>query len=185
MPKKRIIDARSFLEDLRSGMKDADLMAKYSLTGKGLQSALRKMVAAGVLESVELESRSIEYTDSVGVQGLRRLDRNPLDFPLPIYDENNPQIRGIVHDITEKGVGTVGIRTQAHDVRVFAIPANEFFLVEPVVFEAKCRWTRTDKIDGSLLAGFEIITVSRGNLKALRKLIQALTFADTDFGRSY
>jgi hypothetical protein len=185
MAKKRTIDARSFLEDLRSGMNDADLMAKYRLTGKGLQSALRKMVDAGVVNVVELDGRSIEYTDTVGVQGLRRLDRNLLDFPLPIYEESNPGIRGIVHDITEKGVGTVGIQTQAHDVSVFAIPANEFFLLEPVVFEARCRWARIDKVDGSLLAGFEIIKVSKGSLRSLRKLIQALTFADTSYAGSH
>jgi hypothetical protein len=177
MPEKRTIDARSFVEDLRSHMSDADLMNKYKLTVKGFQSALKKLVAAGVVASTELDGRSFECTDSVGVQGLRLLDRSLLDFPLPIYEENDPAVRGIVHDITEKGIGTVGIETEERDIRVFAIPADEFFLVEPVVFEANCRWAKRDDESGSIMAGFEIINVSKGSLTALRKLIQALTFA--------
>jgi hypothetical protein len=178
MPEKKMIDARSFVGDLRSSMNDLDLMNKYKLTAKGLQSALRKLVAAGVVRSTELDSRSFDCVDSVGVQGLRSLDRNLLDFPLPICEENNPEIRGTVHDITERGVGTVGIETEANDIRVFAIPADEFFLVEAVVFKAKCRWVKRDEESGSAMAGFEIMNVSKGSLTALRKLIQALTFAE-------
>ncbi|MBI5569621.1 MAG: hypothetical protein HY914_06710 [Desulfomonile tiedjei] len=43
------IDAKSVLDDIRSGLDDAALMQKYNLSAKGLQSLFGKLVKAGLL----------------------------------------------------------------------------------------------------------------------------------------
>jgi hypothetical protein len=48
--KKKVIRAKLVLEDIRSGMNDWELMAKYKLSSKGLQSLFKKLGDAGLLK---------------------------------------------------------------------------------------------------------------------------------------
>lgn len=57
-PKPRI-PARQAVADIRSGMSDADLMAKYGLSATGLQALFRKLLTAGALKKDELNSRQL------------------------------------------------------------------------------------------------------------------------------
>jgi hypothetical protein len=54
---KRQIRVREALKDLRSGMNDVELMAKYHLAARGLQSLFQKLVEAGMLTRKELDAR--------------------------------------------------------------------------------------------------------------------------------
>jgi len=54
---KRKIDADVALKDIRAGMTDAELMAKYRLSAKGLQSLFNKLLLAGLIELEELDIR--------------------------------------------------------------------------------------------------------------------------------
>lgn len=54
---KRQIRVREPLEDLRAGMDDVALMAKYQLSAKGLQSLFSKLVIAGLTNLEELNQR--------------------------------------------------------------------------------------------------------------------------------
>ncbi len=54
---RRRIDADVALKDIRSGMTDAELMAKYRLSAKGLQSLFNKLLLAGLIEIEELDLR--------------------------------------------------------------------------------------------------------------------------------
>lgn len=49
---KPLIEAKLALEDIRSGMSDVDLMLKYKLSSKGLQSLLGKLGQAGLLKHI-------------------------------------------------------------------------------------------------------------------------------------
>ena len=55
---KVTIDAAQVLRDIRSGMEDADLMGKYNLSARGLQSLFRKLTNAKLLTETELDSRA-------------------------------------------------------------------------------------------------------------------------------
>ncbi len=48
--KKKVIEAKLVLEDIRSGVSDLELMAKYKLSSKGLQSLFKKLGDAGLLK---------------------------------------------------------------------------------------------------------------------------------------
>ena len=52
---KVVIDAKQATLDIRAGLSDATLMAKYRLNAKGLQSLRSKLVGAGLLKPSEIE----------------------------------------------------------------------------------------------------------------------------------
>lgn len=54
---KRKINADVALRDIRSGMTEAELMAKYRLSAKGLQSLFNKLLLAGLIDLEELDLR--------------------------------------------------------------------------------------------------------------------------------
>ncbi|MFH0825246.1 MAG: hypothetical protein V2B18_21045 [Pseudomonadota bacterium] len=54
---KPVINAKQAVEDVRSGMSDDALMAKYDLSAKGLSSLFDKLVKGKMIEEAELEER--------------------------------------------------------------------------------------------------------------------------------
>ena len=61
------IDAKQALQDIRSGMTDAQLMDKYNISARGLESLLKKLVQAGVLLQSEIDDRHPLRTTSVDI----------------------------------------------------------------------------------------------------------------------
>jgi hypothetical protein len=64
-PKKRQIKAQDILKDIRSGMGDDALMAKYLMTHRQLQFALRQLIKLGLATSLELANRLSITTSQV------------------------------------------------------------------------------------------------------------------------
>lgn len=58
MAEKRSISAREALADIRVGMTDDQLMAKYRLTDKGLWSLKSKLLAAGLVAQAQFDKLS-------------------------------------------------------------------------------------------------------------------------------
>jgi len=56
-PEKPVIKAREAAQNVHAGMSDAQLMKRFNISAKGLQSLLRKLVAAGLITEEELEAR--------------------------------------------------------------------------------------------------------------------------------
>lgn len=72
---RRKIDAHKMLADMRSGMDDDSLMAKYDLTSRGLQSALRKIIQAGMATPLEI-SRRFSSTDTQTKETSREMGKS-------------------------------------------------------------------------------------------------------------
>jgi putative two-component system response regulator len=62
---KTQIHASEALRDVRAGLDDAELMAKYDISSRGLQSLFRKLIASGLLEENEIEARMRRPEESV------------------------------------------------------------------------------------------------------------------------
>ncbi len=60
---RRKISAKNVLEDIRSGMDDEQLMIKYDLLPRQLQSVLRQIISAGLATPMEM-SRRLSITKS-------------------------------------------------------------------------------------------------------------------------
>jgi hypothetical protein len=61
---KRVINGRAAAEDIRHGMDDYALMAKYWITPVGLESLYRKLLAAGFLTAAEVNLRRSDVLES-------------------------------------------------------------------------------------------------------------------------
>jgi hypothetical protein len=154
-------------------------MEKYNLTDRLLQKVFNRLVDAKVISWSEIQERVRPYEDSEHLQTVtvRILPREKVDFPLPVYEADHPEIRGFVKDITEKGLGIKGIEARVDQVKTLVIPADELFQVSPLHVTARCRWAQIQP-DGHYVGGFEISKVTAGDLTELCKLIQSLTLAD-------
>jgi len=158
---KRHILATDIVRDIRSGMTEAELLAKYQLSSAQLQNIIAKLVGANVR--------------------IRKSPRDKIEFPLPVYEEGNPGLEGTIRDISRSGVGVRGIDAAAGQIKILVIPADELVLIHRVgriVFEAECRWAGRNANNRDCLGGFEIIQVYEGSFEILQEALRALNVPD-------
>lgn len=167
------LEPPEMVRDIRSGMTDFELMEKHDLSPKGLQRAFDELLKSGELDQAELDGRFPAY-DSVTVQSLREMPRYFLAVAVDIYELGHPENRGILRDITEKGVGVVGIKAVRGERKTFTVPSEKFIDEGPIVFDAKCMWATPERWDQESAAGFQIMKISEKSLQDLRELIHSL-----------
>jgi hypothetical protein len=171
-----IIQARQFAEDIRSGMSDFELMEKYRLSAKGIQSAFSKLLDNGIVTVEELYGgRARSGADTVIIDDPRRIPRHYLSVSVSIYDPNLPTQKGKLHDITERGIGVRGLEVRIGETKAFVIPCRDFLGVDNLWFEAKCLWVRPAAKPSDWRAGFQITKITPEYLTHLRELIHLLT----------
>jgi hypothetical protein len=175
-PSRRRISTKQLIADVRAGMSNQELMGKYKLTAIGLENAFKQLVETKSINPDELFGPPTLRHDAVLPQGIRELERYYLDFELPVIDTGPPEIDGKVRDITEKGLGVVGIPSEIGDVKTLLILHEEFVVIEPFLFEAQCRWVRKSPQDGEVTAGFLITRIADEDHKQLKQLIELVTF---------
>jgi len=178
MPSTHKIKARDLLEDIRSGLSDSELMEKFEMSLPALQSAFQQLIEARLITRKELRSRSESSSGDQPGDDTRRLPRNYLVIPLEIYDCNDAANKGVIRDLTEKGLGIFGIRSALDEVKRLIIPQSDLNAFAPVSFEARCRWTKKDE-QGEYLSGFQIVSIEEQDLNTLRQLIEELSFGDS------
>jgi hypothetical protein len=171
MPSKGRISAAEFVKDLRHRMTSSELMTKYSLAPRELDGILVQLKRAMVNPS-DIYGRTSPNQAGEAVERIRSLHRNKVPLPVPIYEVTDPQIRGVIRDISEKGVGVQGLETKVDEVKTLVVLANEFFSINPFKLEAKCRWINPTGDASGHLAGFEITNISGRGLDALRRFIE-------------
>ncbi|HMK34379.1 MAG TPA: hypothetical protein VK463_04875 [Desulfomonilaceae bacterium] len=179
MVAKRKIKAADMVKDIRAGLTDPEIMEKHTLSPKGLQSVLRKLLEAEFVSPDEIYGRSPSTEEIVDIgASYRIIKRYDLDIPLHVHEFDNPDSRGLVRDISVNGVGICGIEASVDEIKIFVIPADRLLGIERVAFEAVCRWVTRDKIDAECVGGFEILNVMEGNLKDLELVLRAIPLED-------
>lgn len=103
---KRKISADVAIKDIRSGMSDAELMGKYRLSAKGLQSLFKKLLAVGLIKVEELDQRMPTFMGTVFVTneiGLQEFRVELEDSVTPARGEPYPHlsIESVLKDIRE------------------------------------------------------------------------------------
>jgi PAS domain S-box-containing protein len=180
MPAPRKIRARDIVRDIRAGMTDAELMEKYRLSAKGVQVIFEQVLRAKIIPASELKDRNSAYVDTVTLEDLRLLPRMNLFAPLPIHEQSQPEATGMVQDITARGLRVTNLDVSEGDHKKLVIPADELFMIDRVVLDAKCRWTERQGPSQQIFAGFEITDIESGNIGELLLLIQSISRADRD-----
>jgi len=173
-PPKRKISASDFVDDIRSGMSQVALMEKYGLSSRGLVSAYRKLVDAGILEPEEAPE-NLERDEVEVVEELRQEARCYLDFELPVIDVGSSDVQGRIRDITVGGLGVIGVPAEVDEVKTFMVYHEKFALIKPFLIEARCRWAKREGQNGHCVAGFEITNMSEKDLEQLRKLVKIIS----------
>jgi hypothetical protein len=169
---KRELEAKDLIFDIRAGMTDSQIMEKYRLSFRGLQSALKKLLNVQAISPEELYERLPLY-EVMTVDDMRQLVRAPLEYDLPVYEPENPSAEGRVRNITEQGVGIAGIEARVGATKTLVIEASEIAAFDAITFNAQCRWVKK-KVSGEYVAGFEITRITKDNLERLRQLIQGI-----------
>jgi hypothetical protein len=170
MPPRVKISAAEFVQDLRTGLTSCELMNKYSLAARELDGVLAQVKKA-LGDPLVIYGRASQ--DAGGTQDkIRFFRRHRVDLPVVICDVNNPAVRGEVRDVSEKGIGVQKMDTKVDEVKNLLVLANEYFSINPFVFEAQCRWTSPTTDERHLLAGFEIIKISEESSKSLGRFIK-------------
>jgi hypothetical protein len=166
-PRIRAVDV---IRDIRSGMSAAELMKKYTFSSRGLHVLFRKLLEAKAMTKDELENHSALYQVEDDVKGVRRSVRKRTVFLVHVYDAKNPSGKGVVRDVSEKGLCIEGIQSSIGEVKSLIIRTGAFGSGTTAVFDAKCRWVNR-AVGPRVVAGFEITSISTLDSTELRKLI--------------
>jgi hypothetical protein len=171
MPIRVKISAAEFVQDLRTGLTSCELMNKYSLAARELDGVLAQ-VRKALGDPAMIYGRASQDVTVGTKDKIRFFRRHKVDLPVVICDVNNPAMRGEVRDVSEKGIGVQKMDTKVDEIKNLVVLANEYFSINPFVFEAQCRWTCPTTDERHLLAGFEIIKISEESSKSLGKFIK-------------
>jgi DNA-binding HxlR family transcriptional regulator len=172
--RKPVIKAKDAVAAIRAGMDDLSLMRTLGISAKGLQSLFDKLVHAGLLTNEEFQQRPQPSTHDSVIEDVSRLRKHYLAVSAPVYDPENPSSMGAIRDVTENGIGIIGIKANVGDVKSLMIPTQAISSGENIWFEAVCLWSGQDEHNGEPVTAFQITKISEGSLKALRELIDAL-----------
>jgi len=167
----REISAREVVKDIRFGMTAAEIMVKYKVSGKGFQDLLSQLVNLGAVEKDEIEKRSSLYDGDGAEANFRQTPRKRVGFPLQVADLKNSLSTGYVRDISPKGVSVAGLDARPGEIKSLVVSVGGFSGCEPFGFEARCVWVQQTRGRPEVLAGFEIIRISKTCLRELTKLL--------------
>ncbi len=173
---KPIINAKDIIDDIRSGLDDAELMRKYKLTSKGLQSAFTKLINNRLMTVDEIYGqRRSEDEDTVIIDDMTLIQKHFLTVTAPVCEAGKPEIQGRLQEITERGLTISGIESRIGEVKSFVVPCQEFLKIKEIIFEAKCLWAKKKRAAKEWSAGFQITQIDKKNLANLRELVRVLT----------
>jgi hypothetical protein len=175
MAAEREIRAKELVNDIISGLGDNELIHKYRLTFRGLQSVYRKLVELDIVDAQFLEGR-IATPFNAETTVITRLPRKEIYIPLPVRDEANPLVLGLVMNLSERGLGIKGLQAEVDEIKRFVIKPEKFLDVNSVTLKAKCRWVQPSDDPQEIMSGFEIVSIAERELKKLKHLIQTLEY---------
>lgn len=179
MGRKRQINGRNIINDLRSGMTDLELQLKYGLSTHGLCNIYEKLVNSEAVSHSELSACSRLYRIRSDYRDVRSYPRADVVVRLPIYDLGTGSV-GLLRDISEKGLRVAGIEVGVGQIKTFQIPLDIFMQADPLLIFAECKWTKTRrKRQEYVVAGFEIIDLSANDSDTLQDFMSVLLLSES------
>lgn len=161
--------------DIRSGMSELEIMNKYGLSSRGLQSAFWKLVRSGALTWEEILNNFPNLEESVTLQLIRKNIRSYPILSVKVYEENNPQNEGKLRDLSETGLGITGMQACVGEEKKIVLVPDEFMDLNAMTLKVVCRWFRPDAAKGLHSAGFQIQNLNDENSRTIRELVQLMT----------
>ncbi len=171
VPTKIVIHEQEIVQDIKSGIGRSELMEKYHLSLRALRWVIMSLVSSGALKWQEAYGKICSEGDELVAGQLRASKRLKLDFDAPIYEMNNPGMRGTIRDLNERGIGARGIKAEVGETKTLVIGGDEFGEYAAFALDALCRWVSKDP-SGEYLAGFEISNISVAGMGEFQILIE-------------
>ncbi len=169
------IKTSEVLADIRLGMTEPQIMEKYGLSSRGLQSTFWKLIRSGALTWDELLSIYPNLEDSVTLQRIRNSVRNYPILGIKVYEETNPDNKGKIKDLSDKGFGVIGIFASVGEKKTLVLVPDELADLEPFSVVAECRWFKPNGHGGLSSAGFEMLHIDEKIAVAIQELVQLMT----------
>jgi len=170
----RKLNLVAILADIRNGMSKPDLLKKYTLSEEMLKQVVQKLLAAEGKRSA-YDGPETVIDEPAEFLGTRELVRHEVDFDLPVYEIDRPEIVGRVRDVSEEGMSLSGLEVSRGDMKTLVILADHLGQFSSFEFKGYCRWSFTDPLDGARLAGFGIEKISKTDANELQRLIRLIT----------
>jgi hypothetical protein len=172
LPESGRLEIKAIVADIRARATDFELCHKYDLSFEELPGVLEKLVELGVIRAAELQERSAFYDEPRNRSVTRRVPRTLLGLELPIYDPDDPTRKGLVRDLSERGLRVASLRPDINLAKRFVISPDWFPPIRPFDIGVECRWTNEKDLSRKyFLAGFEITSISTLSREQLRKLL--------------
>jgi transcriptional regulator with AAA-type ATPase domain len=162
-----------FLDDIKSGASDRELMRKYGVSPRELCLLLLQAVDMRLINLSELRSAA-QAPPAVQLEDCRAVTRIKIDSDLSISLLQG-EARGSVLDISEKGFQGKGLIVKVSEKMNIKIVADCYLPGYTVDTIANCRWIDKVAEPGDRRAGFEIVSVREGNLSHLCEYLRSLT----------
>jgi hypothetical protein len=171
------ISGKALAQDIRTGMGDGGIMAKYGLSPGGLERVFKKLLKSGLIAPAELYAVSSLYKIKIDTLKHRRHPRADLSVRIPIYDISSSSV-GLLRDVSETGLRVAGVSAEPGNVKTFQIPVDMYIEADPLLVIAECKWAM---IKGNnrkyFVAGFELQDVSDHDANILKGFIEFLLFS--------
>ena len=174
MLRKRRIRPREVLNEIRSGISEAELRAKYRLSSKGIERLFNLLVANGTVNQSELFDKYPWYERKLSHVEQRWDCRVSLKGKVYIYDILRSST-GTLRDISENGFRAAGIECNVGESKSLLLDLQPLIKADPVLVVARCRWRELrGQTKKYITAGFEILDISESDAKVFRSLIESL-----------
>ncbi len=171
---KKKISQRELLNEIRSGISDAELKSKYRLSSKRVERLFNFLVAKGTIDQSELFVKYPWYERKVTYVDQRWEPRVNLKGKVYIYDVLRSSA-GTLRDISEKGFRAAGIECKVGESKGWLLDFEPLVKANPMLVVAGCRWREARGHSRKYItAGFEILDISDHDSKVLRSLIKSL-----------
>ena len=167
MPSPHRIEVDEIVRDIREGLTDHELMKRYELSAKGLKNTLERLVEAEAVQLTEVYRRPVFYDDSLDDESRREYPRHYLALLLPVYEADREENRGWLTDVSEQGLGVIGLSVEQGEKKTLAIIPGKFSDRERILVEAECHWTEREQSAADLTSGFHITSISEVDLEEL------------------
>lgn len=173
--RKKRVDVNLMLSDIRSGASETQLMEKHGLSSRGLQSTFWKIVHAGAMTWEELLGSYPDLDDSVTLHKMRQWTRSYPILSVETHEEGNPENRGKIKDVSERGIGVTGVHAEVDEHKKLVLVPDDYLDIKPFTLEVRCRWFNAAEGDRPCHAGFEITNTEGEGFRTLHELVQLMT----------
>lgn len=171
LPTKIVVKVPQIVQDIRSRVGRPELLKRYSLTPRALRWVCMMLVSSGAIGWHEIYGNICEHIEELVPEKLRESRRSKLGLEVPVYEMGSPKKRGIVRDVSEKGIGLRGIRAKIGETKTIVIYGDEFGEYASFALDVVCKWVSKDP-SGEYVAGFEIHNISVASQGEFQWLIE-------------